>query len=72
MIAPLKSSHSAGSERSRGLREAHRWVASTFLPDRSSSKDRAPRVAPWKAWVFAVWVVVVTVVYFMNLLGLFG
>jgi hypothetical protein len=71
MIAPLKSPRSTGDAVSRPLREAHRWVASTFLPDCSSSNDRGPPVAPWKAWLFAAWGVVVTVVYFMELLGLF-
>ncbi len=61
MIAPIRETETR--PRSARLRHAHRVVASTLLGKPRHVDENAPPVARWKAWVFTVWVVVVTAVY---------
>ena len=51
------------------MRRARRMVASALLEQESLPQSSAPRVAAWKAWLFAVWVVVVTACYFAHMFG---
>jgi hypothetical protein len=72
MIAPLPGSQPPQLDESRPLEEARRWIASTFLRNRSSQDDHAAPVRPWKAWLFTAWVLIVTAVYFAGMFGLFS
>ncbi len=69
MIAPIQQTDER--PRSARLRRAHRLVVSTLLGKRASHTDEAPRVAVWRAWLFATWVVTVTAAYAAYLSGLF-
>jgi len=68
MIAPLRQIDPEMTRRRRRLRHAYRVVASTFLPESSQPADNPPPVSAWRAWVFAGWVAIVTVVYFVTML----
>jgi hypothetical protein len=70
MIAPLRLPEPHTSEQRRRLRKARRVVAAAFLEPRSESGDGAPRIAGWRAWLFAAWVAVVTGVYMASMIGL--
>ncbi len=59
MIAPLKEP--PRRPLSQGMRRARRWVASTFLDE--ESVDVGPRVAAWKAWLFAAWVATIALAW---------
>ncbi len=56
---------------SPALRRARRKVASSFLERQSYPADDGPPVPIWQAWLFAAWVVVVTVAYAAAMAGLF-
>ena len=68
MIAPIRQTEPR--PRLRGLRRAHRLVAATLLKKRRHPADGASRVPAWRAWLFTLWVVVVTVAYSAYLIGL--
>jgi hypothetical protein len=60
MVAPIQ--HKDKPAPSSAMRRAHRLVASTLL-SQAPAADGAPRVAAWKAWLFAAWVVVIAAAY---------
>ncbi len=70
MIAPLREPSGRTSTRRRNdqLKVARRIVAATFL--RGPDEDRGPRIAAWKAWLFAAWMVFAAVAYGLSMLGL--
>lgn len=69
MIAPLREPSGRASTRRRNdqLEVARRIVAATFL--NGSDEDRGPRMAAWKAWLFAAWMVFAAVAYGLSMLG---
>lgn len=69
MIAPLREPSGRTSTRRRNnqLEVARRIVAATFL--RGPDEDPGPRIAAWKAWLFAVWMVFAAVAYGLSMLG---
>jgi len=69
MIAPLRETDPDTVHASPHLREAHRFVASTLLSPQADSGRDAPPVPAWKAWLFTVWVVVITAAYCAFALG---
>lgn len=69
MIAPLRPSQVETTERRRRLRHAHQLIATTLLPKPSPSST-APRIAPWKAWLFVAWMTVAIAVYGASMLGI--
>jgi hypothetical protein len=71
MIAPLPGYKPPQIDKRSPMREARRWIAATFLPERSSSGENVPAIASWKARLFTLWVIFVTAVYFAHMLGLF-
>jgi hypothetical protein len=64
MIAPLREPEHWTDGPSGALRQARRVVAETFLPPASEGPRSAPRVAAWKAWLFAGWTVFVVAAWF--------
>lgn len=69
MIAPLRLPDATAAEEARRLREARRVVASALLGARDGAGDRPRRITAWKAWLFAIWVAVVTGMYLASMLG---
>ena len=69
MIAPLRPPEPEVVYKHRRLRHAYRMIASTFLPEQVYSGDNPPPVSARRAWLFAGWVVIVTAVYFVIMLG---
>jgi hypothetical protein len=69
MIAPLRKPSERRSRRIRHdqLEIARRLVAATLLcgPD----ADRGPRIAAWKAWLFAAWMVFAALAYGLSMIG---
>ncbi|HID78200.1 MAG TPA: hypothetical protein EYP56_19680 [Planctomycetaceae bacterium] len=68
MIAPLPKAKWPHAGRSP-LHRARRWVAATLLPH-GGRDDKTRPIAPWKAWLFAGWVVGVVLTYAGYMLGL--
>ncbi len=68
MIAPYQKTKDPSSSTMRRVR---RMVASTLLQEESESRGPGSRVAGWKGWLFAAWVVVPTAVYFVFMFGWF-
>ena len=70
MIAPLREPReSARRAQSEPLRIARRIVAAALLP-RDDEQDRAPRIATWKAWLFAAWLALTAIAYGLSMLGI--
>lgn len=69
MIAPGPRSDASPSGPGGAWREARRWVASMFFSDGARSERIIP-VATWKAWAFAAWAVMVTLIYLVRMAGL--
>ncbi len=69
MIAPLRPVETAPPETETQLRRARRLVARTLLGATADPHDRPPPVAAWVAWLFAGWVVLVAVLYFLAMAG---
>ena len=69
MIAPLDQMEAKSTELRRRLRQARRLVAATFFRHDANPTDNAPPVPAWRAWAFAAWVAIVTIVYFATMLG---
>jgi len=69
MIAPIRPPDPETVYKHRRLRHAYRMIASTFLPDETQAGENPAPVSARRAWLFTGWVVVVTVVYFMIMLG---
>jgi len=67
MIAPLRPSQVRAAETRRRLRWAHQYIATTLL---SPSAPTAPRIAPWKAWLFVAWLIVSVVAYAGSMLAM--
>lgn len=68
MIAPINPSDTA--EVSPEVRRARRHIAGAILAEESESAAEKRPVPAWKAWLFAVWTVVVVAVYFACMAGL--
>jgi hypothetical protein len=67
MVAPLqKPQH---RKPTAAMREAYRLVARTLLPQTPRQAESLPRVAAWKAWLFAGWAAAATAVYVCYLLS---
>ena len=64
MIAPYQKTKDPSSS---SMHRARRMVASMLLTDEAESRKAGARIPGWKAWLFAAWVVVVVVVYFMRM-----
>lgn len=70
MIAPLREPPRSGAGvQNEPLRIARRIVAAALLP-RNADTDCAPRVPAWKAWAFAVWLVLTAMAYGLSMLGI--
>jgi hypothetical protein len=69
MIAPLDQMDTASIEKRRLFHRARRMIAHALLPASVGREVRAPRISAWRAWLFAAWVVTVTAVYFVRMLG---
>jgi hypothetical protein len=65
MIAPLRQIDPQTSGNRRRLGRVYRVIARALLPEQSAPTDDPPPVSQWRAWLFASWAVVVTVVYFI-------
>jgi hypothetical protein len=70
MIAPLRPSETETASRRRRLHHAHHLIASTLLPDPSVASSSAPRLSPWKAWLFVAWAVVAMAAYAASMLAI--
>ena len=70
MVAPVP--HPETPEPSLALRRAHRLVAAALLKDEAASEEQPPPVAAAKAWLFAVWSVIATVLLLASLGGAFS
>ncbi len=69
MIAPLRDpSGSNSGVRSEPLKVARRIVAAALLPP--GEEERAPRVASWKAWLFAGWLLLTAIAYGLSMAGI--
>ncbi|MHC4179242.1 MAG: hypothetical protein ACYSWU_17150 [Planctomycetota bacterium] len=68
MIAPIQSPEASAP--SPGIRRARHLVASTLLRPRSRPPDSGPSVPAWRAWLFTIWVVVISAAYFAYMAGL--
>lgn len=68
MIAPLRLPDPLAAEETRHLREARRVAAAALFGERGAPRARPERIAPWKAWVLALWAVAVTAAYFASML----
>ena len=66
MIAPLQTDPERRSPSPR-LMAARSMIAAMFLP---STDAPAPRIAPWKAWLFVAWVALTMAVYGLSMTGL--
>jgi len=69
MIAPLRETETATLETRQRLHRARQLIASTLLRPDPYPEESARPVAPWRAWLFAAWVVVVTAVYLAYMAG---
>ncbi len=70
MIAPIRLPDPQTAEERRRLREARRVVAAALLGQPGEEgAQRRPRIAAWKAWAFALWVVGATGAYAAAMLG---
>jgi hypothetical protein len=68
MIAPLRDpSGSESSVANEPLRVARRLVAAALLA--GERREDAPRIAAWKAWLFAGWLVLTVVAYGLSMMG---
>ena len=69
MIAPLKdpAEQTESRRRRHAMDLARRIVAAALLNEEPA--DRGPRVPGWQAWLFALWVTVVAVVYALSMVG---
>lgn len=68
MIAPLRVPDTCTDEEGRHLHEAHRVIAATLLAPKAEDEGVAP-VRRWRVWLFVSWLVVVTCVYFVSMIG---
>jgi hypothetical protein len=69
LIAFIK--HDEPPRSAPAVQRARRLVASTLLR-RRQSKDDSPGVPAWLAWTFTAWLVGVTLVYGLSMLGWFS
>jgi hypothetical protein len=69
VIAPLRepSRERGGTKSAAALRRARRLVAAALLSSRES--DAVRQVVSWKAWLFALWVIVVCTYYVVTVLA---
>jgi len=68
MIAPLRQIDPEVSGRQHRLGHVYRTIASKFLPQQFRPSRDLPPVTRWRAWLFAGWVAMVTVIYFVFML----
>ncbi len=68
MIAPLRLPDPWVPEKVRVLRKARRIVAAMLLDPPPLSVPEQPKIAAWKAWLFAGWVLSVVVIYLWAML----
>ena len=69
MIAPIQKTPERPCR--TGIHYARQLVAASLLRMRAYRDDTAPKIAPWKAWLTTVWIVVVTAVYGAYMIGWF-
>lgn len=70
MIAPLREPPDSSPDvQNEPLRIARRLVAAALLP-RDDERNRAPRIAAWKAWLFAAWLALTAIAYGLSMLGI--
>ncbi|MBN1908841.1 MAG: hypothetical protein JW818_03805 [Pirellulales bacterium] len=69
MIAPLRLPEPSTRPPDRRLREAHEYIAETFL--HSPPVETGPAVSGWKAWAFVAWVLVTTGAFVASMAGWF-
>jgi len=67
LIAPIRGSQQ--DPPSTGIQRARRAVAAMLLDIHKHHADEPPALAHWKAWVLALWVVVVLAAYTWSMLG---
>lgn len=67
MIAPLQIDPKHGPDGSPKLRAARATIAAMLLRD---AGPPAPRIAAWKAWLFAAWVSITVTAYAISMSGM--
>jgi hypothetical protein len=67
MIAPIRVPDPWAPEQTRLLRKARRIVAAMLLGSDSPVPAEMPKLAGWKAWLFAGWTLAVAAAYVWSL-----
>jgi len=69
MIAPIRVPDPWAPEQTRLLRKARRIVAAMLLGPPAPAPAETPKLAGWKAWLFAGWTLAVATAYVWSLLA---